>query len=95
MRVELSRSAERDLREIRAYIAADNPAAADEVVGKLVKAFLLIRAKPAIGRPDAAGRHREWSVPGLPYVIPYAVRSDMIYILRIFHTSRLRPDNWQ
>ncbi|WP_411956188.1 type II toxin-antitoxin system RelE/ParE family toxin [Arvimicrobium flavum] len=95
MRIEISSSAERDLREIRAYIGADNPGAADEVAGRIVKVFLLIRANPEIGRPSESGSTREWSVPGLPYVIPYKVRSGVLYILRIYHTRRLRPPNWQ
>lgn len=95
MRIELSRSAERDLRELRAYIGADNPKAADEVAGRLVKAFLLIRANPEIGRPSKAGRGREWSIPGLPYIIPYKVQSGVLYILRVYHTRRLKPPSWQ
>jgi plasmid stabilization system protein ParE len=95
MRVELSRSAERDLRDIHAYIAADDPAAADKVVGRLIKSLLLLRANPAIGRASASGDYREWSVPSLPYVIPFKIRSDIIYIVRIYHTRRLKPDDWQ
>ena len=95
MRIELSRSAERDLRELRAYIAADDPEAADRVAGRLVKAFLLIRSNPNIGRPSDRGKGRERSVPDLPYVIPYEVRSGVLYILRIYHTARLKPPSWQ
>ncbi|MBX3566861.1 MAG: type II toxin-antitoxin system RelE/ParE family toxin [Rhizobiaceae bacterium] len=94
MRVKLSRSAERDLREIRAFVAADSPVAADLVTGRLIKALLLIRAKPEIGRPGKSGAHREWSVPDLPYVIPYVVSAEEIYIIRIYHTHRLRPEEW-
>lgn len=94
MRVTLSRAAERDIREIRAYIAADDHGAADLVVGKLIKAFLLIRSNPEIGRRDPSGRFREWSVPNLPYVIPYVARPELISIIRVFHTSRRRPSEW-
>jgi len=95
LRIKLSRSAEHDLAELRAYITAENPEAADEVAGRLVKAFLLIRDNPAIGRPGTIGKdNREWSVPNLPYVIPYKVRSDVLHILRVYHTSRKRPKAW-
>lgn len=94
MRIELSKSAERDLAELRAYITVDSPKAADEVAGRLVKAFLLIRANPEIGRPSKSGTTREWSVPGLPYVIPYKVKSGVLYILRVYHTSRIKPQTW-
>lgn len=92
--MKLSSSAEHDLAELRAYIAAENPEAADEVAGRLVKAFLLIRDNPAIGRPGTIGKdNREWS-PNLPYVIPYKIRADVLYILRMCHTSRARPKSW-
>lgn len=94
MKIELSRSAERDLMELRAYIRADSPRAAEDVTGRLVKSFLLIRSNPEIGRPSMTGTTREWSVPGLPYLIPYKVRSGTVYILRIWHTSRERPKAW-
>jgi toxin ParE1/3/4 len=95
VKVKLSHAAERDLDELRAYIAADNPAAADMVIGRLVKAFLLIRGNPEIGRPTPQPTIREWSVPGLPYLIPYEIQSGTLFILRIWHTSRDRPKSWQ
>lgn len=95
MRIKLSRLAERDLAELREFVASDNKKAADEVSGRIVKAFLLIRDNPLMGRPSKAGRNnREWSVPNLPYIIAYKVRPDVLYILRIYHTSRLRPNEW-
>jgi toxin ParE1/3/4 len=94
VKVQLSHAAERDLDELRAYIAADNPVAADAVIGRLVKAFLLIRANPEIGRPTPQPATREWSVPGLPYLIPYEIQAGTLHILRIWHTSRKRPQEW-
>jgi addiction module RelE/StbE family toxin len=94
VKIKLSRSAERDLAELRTYIGADNPKAADMVAGRLVKTFLLLRDNPEIGRPSEITTIREWSVPDLPYVIPYKVRPGVLYILRIFHTSRRRPKEW-
>jgi plasmid stabilization system protein ParE len=83
--------ASRDLDEIRAYIAMDDPVAAEQVARRLLKAIKLIDKKPAIGRPSSDGRRRIWSVPGLPYVIPYRVRGERVIITRVFHTSRRRP----
>jgi toxin ParE1/3/4 len=86
--------ATRDFDEIHAYIAFDDRPAADRVIQKLVAAMKLLDAKPLIGRPTADGRRREWSVPDLPYVIPYRISGDRVIILRIFHTSRKRPPEW-
>ena len=94
MRVTLSRAAERDIREIRAFIAAEDHQATELVVGKLIKAFLLIRSNPEMGRKDPSGRYREWSVPNLPYVIPYVARPELISIIRVHHTSCQRPSEW-
>jgi plasmid stabilization system protein ParE len=95
MRLSLLPRAVRDLAAIEAYVAERGDAAtARRVAARLRGALQLMAARPEIGhrchKPDV----REWSVPGLPYVIPYRVREDRIEILRIFHTSRKRPDKW-
>lgn len=84
----------RDLTEIRAYISANSPQAAATVAARLMRSFDLIAEKPESGRPTSRPNVREWSVPGLPYVIPYRVKVDHIEILRVFHTSRKRPTEW-
>jgi len=86
--------ASRDIEEIQNYIAADSPVAARKVALQLFKALDLLEARPLIGRPTQHGGRREWSLPGLPYIIPYRVDSKNVIILRVFHTSRLRPQNW-
>lgn len=89
------RAAVRDLREARAHIAMDSPNAATEVVARLKRSIELIAQRPQIGRPTSDASVREWSIPGLPYVVPYRVTVDTVEIIRIYHTSRLRPSNWQ
>lgn len=94
MKIRLMKAAIRDLREAQAYIAFDDPAAARQVVFRLKKAVELIAERPDIGRPSADRRTREWSVPGLPYVIPYRQVGDVLEIIRVWHTSRDRPGEW-
>lgn len=94
MKIRLSQAAVRDLREVRAHIALDSPEAARQVVVRLQKSVELLAARPDMGRPSANGKTREWSVPGLPYVIPYRVVDDVLEIVRIWHTRRDRPDEW-
>lgn len=83
-----------DLKSLRAHIAADNPRAANEIATRLGRAIQLIAAKPNVGRPTKRSGIREWSVPGLPYVIPYRVKAGTIEILRVFHSRQRRPDQW-
>jgi plasmid stabilization system protein ParE len=94
VKIRLTKAAVRDLGEIRAYIAADDPVAARKVVATLDRSITLIGERPQIGRPTAVPDVREWSVPGLPYVVPYRISADAIEIIRVYHTSRQRPEEW-
>ena len=89
----LARAA-KDLAEIEAYISMDSRDAAKAVASRLRKAFDLIASRPEVGRPTPIPGIREWSVPGLPSIIPYRVRSHRIEILRVWHTGRERPSEW-
>jgi toxin ParE1/3/4 len=94
MKLHLYARAKRDLDEAFAYIELDDPASAKKVAQLLVKSVRLLAENPLIGRPSLNKNVREWSVPGLPYVIPYRVKGQTVQIIRIFHTSRNRPTNW-
>ncbi len=94
MKLRLLPRAARDLAEIRTYIATDDPDAAAAVATALRKSLALIAERPDIGRPGATPDIREWSVPRLPYVVPYRVRGDHVEILRVWHTRRNRPSEW-
>jgi plasmid stabilization system protein ParE len=94
MKIRLMKAAITDLREAQAYIALENPAAAKQVVIRIQRAVELIATRSEIGRPSEDRMTREWSVPGLPYMIPYRIVGDVIEIVRIWHTSRERPQTW-
>ncbi len=91
MKIRLMKAAISDLRETRIHIAADDPKAAIQVALRLEKVIVLIAERTTIGRPVSDQNLREWSVPGLPFVIPYRIAGDTIEIVRVFHTSRRRP----
>ena len=84
----------RDLMEIEAFIRRDDPAAAAAVAVRLAKSFELLARKPDIGRLTPRLGVREWSVPGLPYLIPYRTGPAGIEILRVWHTRRKTPESW-
>ncbi len=94
MKIRLANAAMRDLRDARNFIASDDAVAADVVIGRLQKAVDLIGERPAIGRSTPQQKVREWSVPGLPYLIPYRIQDEVIEVLRIWHTTRKWPDAW-
>jgi plasmid stabilization system protein ParE len=87
-------AAARDIEDLRAYIAADDAAAAEIVSRRLNKAILLLVENPNVGRPIGGGKIREWTVPGLRYLIPYRVEGNVVIILRVWHTRRDKPKRW-
>jgi addiction module RelE/StbE family toxin len=79
-----------DRREIRAYIAQDNPAAAlalDALFAE--KASRLIRM-PHMGRPGRVPGTREL-VAHRHYLLIYDVTGDLVRVLRVMHTARQWP----
>lgn len=95
MKLRVLSRATRDLEKIQAYIEVDDPNSAARVGLAIVKAMELIRQNPNVGRPTAGRPTREWSIPGLPYLIPYRVKDEYVEVLRVFHTRRKRPTEWR
>ncbi len=95
MKLRLLANATRDLRDIFEFIEQDSPETARDVARRLMKSLQLLAQNPSVGRPSKTEAMREWSVPNLPYVVPYRVRRDKVEVLRIYHTRRNRPKNWK
>lgn len=91
MRVRWLRVALANLEAEADYIAEDNPAAADRVVQRILRAVDLLSKNPAMGRPGRVPGTRELVVGDKPYIIPYRVHADAIEILRVFHAGRKWP----
>jgi toxin ParE1/3/4 len=87
-RVLRSSLAERDLEEIWAYIARDNPAAASRVIRAIAGKCQLMAMQPELGelRPELAPRLRSFLVGN--YVVVYWPMSDGIEIARVIHAAR-------
>lgn len=73
------------LAHLRAYIAHDNPKAANRIGGTLLEAVERLAEHPNVGRPGRVPGTRELVVPGTPYVIPYRLRGDRLEVLAVFH----------
>jgi len=94
MRLRWLRQALRNLDEEAAYIATDDPAAAQLVVERVLRAVAMLADQPALGRPGRVPGTRELVVPRTRYLVPYRVRGSAVEILRVFHTSRRLPQRW-
>jgi toxin ParE1/3/4 len=79
------------LAHLRAYIAQDNPKAANRIGGTLLEAGERLADLPNLGRPGRVGGTRELVVPGTPYVIPYRVRGDRLEVIAVFHGRQKWP----
>ncbi len=89
MEVRFSESSLEDLLSIREYICANNEESAKKVVAHILEQVeTILIHNPAIGRAGRILRTREFVVSKYPYIVPYQVRENTIYILRVLHTSR-------
>lgn len=48
----------------------------------------MLALNPAIGRAGRILGTREFVISKYPYILPYQVKENTIYILRVLHTSR-------
>ncbi|MBI5005513.1 MAG: type II toxin-antitoxin system RelE/ParE family toxin [Nitrosomonadales bacterium] len=74
-----------------AYIAADNPVAAEQVVDFIISQAEYLTRFPLLGRIPKAGAPRELILNRHPYNIIYRITRSKIRIVRVIHQSRLYP----
>ena len=82
------------LAHLRAYIARDNPKAANRIAGALLEAVERLAELPNLGRPGRVAGTRELVVAGTPYVIPYRLRADRLEVIAVFHARQKWPKHW-
>jgi plasmid stabilization system protein ParE len=91
-RVVWSIDASIEYREIVAYIASDDPFAAEKVAARIRDAVENLAAMPTGHQGRVSGTH-EKVISGLPYIIAYALGDEprgheTITILRVIHGAR-------
>ena len=83
-----------DLREIKNYIARDNPAAAQRVVKAIKDEIEILEKHPGTGRSGRLPSTRELVIARYPYIVAYRQVDANVQILAVVHTSRLWPDHF-
>jgi toxin ParE1/3/4 len=82
-----------DLSALRAYIAQDDPAAAQRVALHIIRNVeTLLPSSPEMGRPGRVPGTRELVIPRTPYIVPYRLVGNTIQVLRVFHSARRWPE---
>lgn len=94
MRIRWLRTALRNLDAEAAYIARDDPGAAQVVVQRVLDAVAALAEQPALGRPGRVAGTRELMVPKTHHLVPYRVRGQTVEVLRVFHASGRLPQEW-
>jgi toxin ParE1/3/4 len=96
MTVKWLRKSLENLDKEAAYIAQENPIAANIIVTKIMDAIERLKTNPALGKTGRIAGTRELIVPDTHYLVPYRVKTKepRIEILRIFHSSRKPPMKW-
>ena len=83
MRLVWSPTARDDLREVRRYIARDNPAAADRTIRKILSCVDNLRQFPWIGRAGRLPDSRELVIPQTPFIVVYVVAQLGVEIMAV------------
>jgi toxin ParE1/3/4 len=76
------------LHEIRAYVARENPAAAERLATRIVAAVEALRDYPYLGRSGAEPGIRELVIGGTPYIVLYRVQGKRVTISTIWHGAQ-------
>lgn len=91
-RVLLTRQAEADLLEIWSYVAADNPAAADDLLDDVDATCARLADAPHSGRLRGELAPNLRSLPVGNYVIFYRPEEDWVVVIRVLHGARDLPE---
>ena len=90
MKLVWTRPASEDRKNIREFIAADNPSAALELDEMLSDKVARLIDHPGLGRPGRIAGTRELVVHQ-NYLIVYDTTSELIRVLRVLHAARMWP----
>jgi toxin ParE1/3/4 len=91
LQIRWTEKADRNLDDVEAYIAQDNPEAALRMVLKVIGAVEQLLDNPGLGRPGRVPGTRELVVGGTPFLVPYRARGEVIEILAVFHGAMKWP----
>lgn len=86
--------ARRELREAAAWIAAENPDAAEALLRATLRAAELVATLPGPARVRldlAPARFRFWSLRGYPYLLVFNVERTPPVVARFVHQARDLP----
>ncbi|MCA9040727.1 MAG: type II toxin-antitoxin system RelE/ParE family toxin [Planctomycetaceae bacterium] len=90
MKIRWLRSGLVSLRSAHAYVQAESPRQARELVVRLERAIQRLEEFPNSGRNGTVPGTTELVIPNLPYLVVYRVMEEEVQILRFFHIRRYK-----
>jgi toxin ParE1/3/4 len=78
------------LREIRAYVARDKPAAAERLAIRIVAMVEALKMHPRLGRIGKESGIRELVIGSTSYIVIYRVDGQRVIISTIWHGKQSR-----
>lgn len=93
MKIKWSPLADRQLRHIEDFIAADNPAAAAQTVLTIIEAVERLVEFPASGRAGRVPHTRELVVQGTPYIVAYHMSDGLVDIAAVLRGAQKWPED--
>lgn len=79
------------LRAAHAYIAKDNPVAAEAQLRTVLQSVNTLRDFPELGKPGRVDGTREWVIPQTAYIAAYKRVEQTIYVLALKHGAQRWP----
>ncbi len=94
MRIRWTRPALFDLEEIDQYLSKENQKLPIVILKRIRAAAGILADHAEIGRLGRVSGTRELIVAGTPFILPYRICSNEIQILRVLHSSRKWPSEF-
>jgi len=94
VKVEWRPLARQDLDETLAYVADDNPDAANRLQDEIERQVEMLAKMPEMGRPGRRRGTRELVIAGTRYIAAYRLTQNRLEILRLLHGARHWPSRF-
>ena len=91
MQLRWTEAAAADLDRIADYLCAHAPDRAHRLVRSIYEAPETLLSFPHRGRPGKKAGTRELVLSPLPWIVVYAVRDDVVNVVRILHGAQRWP----
>lgn len=94
MTIRWAKDATRQLASAHAYVAADNPRAADRLLLQITEAVRLLGSHPNVGREGRVKNTRELVIVNTPYIVAYRISKNVVQVLAVLHGKRRWPESF-